>query len=262
MKLTTPNNLIELGLLIRSATNMVSGDAADGDGGVCSVLTRLGDNLQKNNFPVTSEHFHRFIAPIGEKLKSEIANSDQGTFALRLIDAQALSTELSALERMISAEAVLRTVCIPVDARFKSNTLLHTPTTLLRAGIYERMSKLAQTDYHEGCKALSLGCCTASAFHVLRCVEEGVRALYRSHFPRGDSSRAWGVLTNELKRKNRNPKPTDLLMAQLDLVRQKFRNPTQHPEKEYDLDEASDLLFSSLELFGRIYTDQKFESKL
>jgi len=42
-----------------------------------------------------------------------------------------------------------------------------------------------------------------------------------------------------LRRKGRPPKE---LLDQLDLLREHFRNPTQHPERVYDLDGVQDLL--------------------
>jgi len=48
-------------------------------------------------------------------------------------------------------------------------------------------------------------------------------------------------MTEELRRKNK-PRPTIKLLDHLDSMRRNFRNPTQHPELFYTMDEAQDLL--------------------
>jgi hypothetical protein len=61
----------------------------------------------------------------------------------------------------------------------------------------------------------------------------------------------WGPMTDKLRRKNK-PKPTNDLLDHLDTIRKNFRNPTQHPEKFYTIDEAQDLLFASIVAINRV----------
>ena len=52
-------------------------------------------------------------------------------------------------------------------------------------------------------------------------------------------------------RKHPEPLPMSLL-AQLDHIRASFRNPTQHPDAVYDIDEAQDLAFLSIDVLARL----------
>ena len=55
----------------------------------------------------------------------------------------------------------------------------------------------------------------------------------------------WGPMVEKLRNK-RNPKPETQLLDQLDMIRTNFRNPTQHPQKIYDMEEAQDLMHLSI----------------
>ena len=47
-------------------------------------------------------------------------------------------------------------------------------------------------------------------------------------------------MTTELKKIKKN-KPNKVILSSLDLVRESYRNPTQHPEAFYTIDEAQNL---------------------
>ena len=55
----------------------------------------------------------------------------------------------------------------------------------------------------------------------------------------------WGPMVEKLRSKNQ-PKPSSDLLDHLDLIRKNYRNPTQHPDKFYSIDEAQDLLNSTI----------------
>ena len=60
----------------------------------------------------------------------------------------------------------------------------------------------------------------------------------------------WGDIVSDLRKQKRPPsKP---LMDNLDNIRVNFRNPTQHPDARYDLDEAQDLLAVCIEVVNRM----------
>lgn len=61
----------------------------------------------------------------------------------------------------------------------------------------------------------------------------------------------WGSIIKELRGK-RNPKPSDKLLDHLDGMRVHFRNPTQHPDVFYNIDEAQDLLNQTMTAINMI----------
>lgn len=69
----------------------------------------------------------------------------------------------------------------------------------------------------------------------------------------------WGPTVDALK-KRRNPPPVELL-NNLDNIRRSFRNPTQHPEKIYDIQEVQDLFALCVDAIDRMIRHLK-EKKL
>lgn len=255
MKLTTPRPLIELGGCLRTLVAVQTGDRADGDRRVLHVLGSVRSILEDLDYEVSLVTYNQRLANALLSIHEQVQRFPGSGNFLTAANANAIREGAVALEQVILSEAETRKIGIPEDARFKFDTLIRTPQNLLRQGMIDRLSPQASRDFRDGCRSLAFQCPTASAFHILRCIEECVRVIYRSYFPRKDSSRAWGVLCNELKNKSRNPKPSELLIAQLDHIRSNFRNPTQHPEMFYTLDDAAELLFSSLEVIGRCLND-------
>jgi hypothetical protein len=51
--------------------------------------------------------------------------------------------------------------------------------------------------------------------------------------------------------------PSVTLLNHLDHIRSGFRNPTAHPEKIYDIDEAQDLLSICIEVTNRMFQELK-----
>ena len=52
--------------------------------------------------------------------------------------------------------------------------------------------------------------------------------------------------------RQRRDAPSDELLENLDLIRRSFRNPTAHPEKSYDIDEAQDLFGLCIDVVNRM----------
>jgi len=61
-------------------------------------------------------------------------------------------------------------------------------------------------------------------------------------------------MTNELRAKKTN-KPPKVLLDSLDMVRNSYRNPTQHPEAKYDINEAQDLFGICLDSMSKMASE-------
>ncbi len=61
----------------------------------------------------------------------------------------------------------------------------------------------------------------------------------------------WGPMIISL-RKRKKSRPPDVLLNNLDNIRVSFRNPTQHPEKIYDIQEAQDLFGLCVDVVSRM----------
>ena len=89
-----------------------------------------------------------------------------------------------------------------------------------------------------------------------------MQVLFKSHFRTGNEKRAWGPLIVDLKAKSRSPKPDAALLAHLDHLRERFRNPTDHPDKTYDIEEAEDLVHLVVDVINRCMRDKKVQQYL
>jgi len=58
--------------------------------------------------------------------------------------------------------------------------------------------------------------------------------------------------TNLLRTKTRGRRPDPLILDHLDHIRRSFRNPTQHPDKIYDIQEAQDLFGLCVDAVNRM----------
>jgi len=157
-----------------------------------------------------------------------------------------IAAVIESADESLDAELQLKTVLSVTPKRFNTDMLLDSPERLLADGTWDQLTNNAKYDFSEAtrCIAMSLG--TAAAFHLMRCVGDMVREFYL-HFVKQKRmpNPMWGPIIDKLRSKNQ-PRPSSEVLDLLDMIRKNFRNPTQHPEKFYDIDEAQDLLNSSI----------------
>lgn len=167
----------------------------------------------------------------------------------------ALSNEISKavnkLDATLDAELQLRDAYLVTPKRFSLEYLLEEPQELFASGVFKDLPNLCKFDFGEACHCIAFSLPTAAAFHTMRGTEGVLRHYYFSRVKRNRIERLmWGDIVNELRKQKRPPsKP---LMDNLDNIRVNFRNPTQHPDARYDLDEAQDLLAISVEVVNRM----------
>lgn len=263
MKLTNPIEFIQLGGRIRYLSNCDVSQIIFGEGYIYDNLLILKNDLVDLGFVVSQNLYKSTIAPIEEefeKQKLEFENgNDKGK--LSLDQKTKLKKAILSFEKTVLAEAKTRIIASPIPRRFDLNHLLEEPEKILGNDVYENLTDLAQSDLNSACKCLAFESPTAASFHILRAIEECVRVLYKSYFPRKDEKRPWGHLTNELRNKPRNPKVDEILMNHLDHLRKRFRNPTDHPEKIYEIEEAEDLIHISVDVINRCIRDTQVVKK-
>src|SRR6202012_2778908 len=121
--------------------------------------------------------------------------------------------------------------------------LLTDPAALFAPGIFHSLDSGSAYDLSEACRCLAFECSTAAAFHMMRGTEATLRHFYcyvvrRSRLPK--ERRMWGPMV-EAMRKRSSP-PSKALLDNLDAIRHNFRNPTQHPDAIFSIDQSQDLL--------------------
>lgn len=264
MKITNPISFLRLGGRMRYLIGRSDGDLVFGEGRILENLNEFKKELSELGFTVSRNLYNIKVLPVENEFLEieELYNKEESNGKISEKQATELTEAIAEMENTVLAEAKTRVIATPIPRRFILNHLLKDHGAILGRGIYDLLTDQAQYDINQACKCIAFECPTAAAFHILRATEESVRIVFRAYFPRGNSDRAWGNLTSELKNKPRKPKPDVTLMAHLDHLRVRFRNPTDHPEKMYEIEEAEDLIHLAVDIINRCIKDEKVTSKL
>lgn len=165
------------------------------------------------------------------------------------------------LEHTLIAEAVGKVVYVVTEKRIDTEKLLNKPFALLAKNVWFSLPVISARDFKVGCKAIAFELPTAGAFSLLRCVEGALKHLYFCNIKRNrlpEKEQMWGAMIKQLRNKKSDKLPIELLDT-LDRIRVNFRNPTDHPEKEYDLDEAQDLFGLCVDALNRIVKSKQWK---
>lgn len=259
MKITNPAQYIILGGRIRYLARTVKGQPILGENLIYENFKWVKQDLKDLGFKVSSNLFLRILDKLEQQFKDLEMVSKDGEVDNHISAEQSsdLANKILELENTILSEAKSLIIASPVPRRFSLNHLLNNPGEILGSKVYNSLTEMARYDLDHACRSIAFECPTAAAFHILRCVEECVRILFRAYFPRGDANRPWGSLIRELISKPRNPKPEEILLEHLNHLRKRFRNPTDHPEKLYEIEEAEDLVHLSVDVINRVSKDTK-----
>ncbi len=237
---------IQIGLVLRLLRNVV---ATNTKAFVETSFDTLLEKLEEGNFQVT------IAATIGDRFSEmqdavkAVAKADD---AIGEKVANAVRAEAAQLETVIFPESLIKKLYVLPNRRFNSDYLLNSPGALLGAGLFGKLELIAQQDVASAGRCLLFGEATASAFHILRATESVLKSYYFHHRKQKRLPRPmWGPMVDQLKAKTRNRPPNTLLSA-LDLIRTAYRNPTQHPEAQYEIIGAEDLFGVCLDAIGKM----------
>ena len=162
-----------------------------------------------------------------------------------------LRTVMMDLQRTLEAEGNGIFAYIVTDKRLDIQKLLNNPIALFAPKVFESLPDIAKYDFKEAGRCIAFERPTAAAFHILRGTEDVLRSYYCKIVKRNRvDPLLWGPMTDSL-RKRRLPPPTELL-GNLDNIRLSFRNPTQHPDKIYDIQESQDLFSICIDVVNRM----------
>ncbi|MBI4670168.1 MAG: hypothetical protein HY741_00675 [Chloroflexi bacterium] len=141
---------------------------------------------------------------------------------------------------VLESESEKLQVFSPTSTRWDTQKLSNNVSALFAPNVFNSLHEVAQFDFSEAGKCIVFDLPTSAAFHMMRGTEMTLRQLYQSVTGKDSSKIYWKQIIEELKAKNQLPIP-QTLYDHLDNIRENFRNPTQHPDKIYNLDEAQDL---------------------
>lgn len=235
MRRVAIDKFIALGITLRYLRGVVAGEQVHGDLHILAQIESLQAQLDQLGLRVTHTLSRRILS-----IRPELAKASPPVF---LDDAAAehLRQAAARVEETLLAESTQREVYEAAETRHRTTDLMDAPERLLSAGTFAKMQPASQRDFAEAGRCLVCLRSTASAFHVLRATEGELRTFYERWVKRGRIAepRMWGPMCANLRSKH--PPPTLELLDLLDHIRKSFRNPTQHPDAEYSLDQAQDL---------------------
>ena len=203
--------------------------------------------LDEYNFPVTLRAAYEL-----EAFKNELAES-AADHTLTEDEANRLVQIIADLEKTLFAESGGNLAFIVTDKRIDVNKLLWDMRSLMSPGTFDLLPSIAQYDFSEAGSCIAFGRSTAAAFHLLRGTEAVLRHFYCSIVKRDRVKPLhWGPMVKQLG--DRSKPPPMPLLKNLDNIRLSFRNPTQHPEMKYDIEEVQDLFGLCIDVVNRMAT--------
>ena len=162
-----------------------------------------------------------------------------------------LTSLMNEVRTTLDAELKGLIAYVVTPKRYEAARLLDDIPELLSPGTFNKLPEISRYDLSESGKCIAFERPTAAAFHLLRATESALREYYCTKVKRGRSELMWGPMLQSL-RKRRDMRSQSSLLNNLDDIRLTFRNPTQHPEKIYDIHEVQDLLGRCTDALNRM----------
>jgi len=226
-----------------------------------TVGTRIHDSAGKMFILSNLRRFFRFIDDIGLQVTSRAASDLRRLMQelegaakdaiLTTEQAKRLSPGMTDLRKTLVAEIEGFEAYLVTPKRLDVNRLLKHPEQLLAPQAFGSFPALARFDIAEAGKCIAFERPTAAAFHLLRATECAIRALCQKYVKRNRPQLMWGPMVARL-RAVRPLRGEESFLNNLDDIRLAFRNPTQHPDKVYDIEEVQDLWGRCIDVLNRI----------
>ena len=236
---------ILLGLSYRYVQDAREGMIIHKESYILSNINKIIKHFDTLNLKVTK----RAAAKLYD-IRDRLAETDEDS-KLSKDQARELFTTLTDLQSTLIAETSGMFAFIVVDKRIETKKLLDNLSHLFNPIVYDEIPEEIKFDFNEAGKCIAFERSTAGAFHILRGTEGVLRWYYCSFCKRKRVKPLnWKPMLDHLKRR-REKQPLEII-NNLDHIRVAFRNPTQHPDKIYDIQEVQDLLFVCIDTINRM----------
>ncbi len=228
---------IYLGFHIRYLLDCKPGFPVMGDKYILKNIEVVLEYIESLNLNVTKNTNAKLEL---DKILDEFKNKESD-YVLNEDDVERIYGIIDDLRKTLDAETRGIYVYTVVEKRFETDKLLNNVHLLFSPNVFSNIPDIAKYDFSESGKCIAFELPTSSAFHILRGTESVLRVLYFSVKIRNRISILnWGLIINDLKN-CRVRKPPDHLIDNFDIIRNNYRNPTQHPETIYNIEQAQDL---------------------
>ena len=247
------NEYILFGTELRFLQDAGSGWIVHRDGAILDNIERFFTNLNNFDLPVTRRACNELL-----KFKEKIEKTPPDHKLIKN-EASSLRKIMLDIRNTLLAETGGKVAYIVTDKRIDIDKLISDVPALLAPSVYEQLPDIAQHDFMEAGKCIAFERSTAGAFHLLRGTEGVLRHFYCAIVRRKRVTLLWGPMVQSLK-KRRKP-PSSPLLDNLDNIRRSFRNPTQHPDKIYDIQEVQDLFGLCIDIINRMVLSDEWQSQ-
>jgi hypothetical protein len=214
-----------------------------GPGYILNCVERFVGLLGAHGFVVTNRASNGLREFRKERLES---NPDA---QLNQQDAKQLAELLQKIQSTLFAEAEGHISYVATDKRYAAEKLSDDVWSLFGAGVKGRMPEVAISDIEDAGKCVLFERSTAGAFHLMRAAEAILRLYFEVKVGRPHQGEMWARMVEELRK---SPSADAQVLDHIDNIRKNFRNPTQHPEKLYDLEEVQDLFGVCIDIINRM----------
>lgn len=244
------NKYIFFGTSLRYFQDIQMGSPIHGNGYILENFERLFSMIKELNLVVVD----RSMPAINlARILGDLSLKEQG-YRLTQEDAISISQYANQLRTVIDAETAGHYAFIVTDKKIDTTKLLQNVGSLFNEGAFDALNSLARYDFMEAGKCIAFERPTAAAFHMLRGTESVLRDFYSNCIKKNRvKDLLWHPMIESLRKKPRNKPPKELL-DNLDNIRFNFRNPTQHPEKIYDISEVQDLFWLCVDAVNRMHS--------
>jgi hypothetical protein len=215
---------------------------------VLEVIKRFFERLDFYNLSTTKKtKGFSDLKKFFEQMEKKDSNSK-----LSPEEAKKLRDTILKIRETLNAESKNKFAYIVEDKRIDIEKLLNNVSGLFAKDIYDSIPEIAKYDFTEAGRCIAFEVPTAAAFHILRGTESVLRQYYCSIVKKNRCSPLlWGKMINGLELRKRN-RPSKTLLDNLKNIKDNFRNPTDHPEKRYDIDEVQDLFPLCIDVVNRM----------
>jgi hypothetical protein len=251
MESRSVTDFIFIGTAIRYLQDIAPGTAEIGDAWYDGNYDQLRQWLEGNHLYVSWRAAYMLLNEPIEELKG-LERNEKGKVKVSVDLANRIREGAERLRETIDAETIDFYAYVVTDKRYPADSLLHKPSSLMAPGVFDSLSTTVQYDFVQACRAIAFELPTAAGFHLMRGTEGFLRDFYCSIIKRDRvNPLLWGPMVAGLRKRKTSPPPA-VLLNNLENLRVSFRNPTQHPDKIYDIHEVQDLLSLCIDVMNRM----------
>jgi hypothetical protein len=237
---------VHFGTCVRFLQDASEGQLYHGDDYLKENLRHFFKSLVELDLEVTRNAAYDLIGLFQEfnKLPKEAKLTSE--------QAEKLCELMTDVRKTLDAELLTLSAYIVTPKVLDVRKLIDDVPALFGNGVFAALPDIARNDFSEAGKCIAFERPTAAAFHLLRGTESVLRNFYERMVRRQRiASRMWGPIVADLRKRPTGTKYA-ALYNNLDSIREHYRNPTQHPEKIYDISEAQDLWSLCIEVTNRM----------